>query len=129
MNAYGRVLEQVHLDQHIKNIGGLDAWTGEGGNILSTGQIRRLSLARVLLSRASVWLLDEPTSGLDRATADAWFTDLQQVAKGRTVIIVTHAHLPAGVVDESFVLSDMCLHSKQGNHFKNRQESGNLTVV
>lgn len=97
-------LQQVHLATHITEIGGLDAWVGEGGNTLSTGQIRRLSLARTVLSDASVWLLDEPTSGLDKPTADAWFTDLQHVAKGRTVIIVTHASLPAGVVDQCLQL-------------------------
>ena len=93
--------------EHITAIGGLDAWIGEGGNTLSTGQVRRLSLARTVLSDAAVWLLDEPTSGLDKATADAWFADLQQVAQGRTVIIVTHATLAAGVVDQ-------CLQLKRG---------------
>lgn len=107
------VLKHVHLASHIEQIGGLDAWTGEGGNTLSTGQIRRLCLARVLLSKASVWLLDEPTAGLDKTTADAWFTNLKQVAKDRTVIIVTHANLPDGVVDESFVLTNGCLHLEQ----------------
>ncbi|MBK1781381.1 thiol reductant ABC exporter subunit CydC [Advenella sp. WQ 585] len=104
------VLQQVHLANHIEQIGGLDAWVGEGGNTLSTGQIRRLCLARILLSRASVWLLDEPTSGLDKATADAWFSNLQQVAQDRTVIIVTHASLPSGVVDENFILAGGRLH-------------------
>lgn len=97
-------LKQVRLADHIAEIGGLDAWVGEGGNTLSTGQVRRLSLARTVLSDAAVWLLDEPTSGLDKPTADAWFTDLQHVAKGRTVIIVTHASLPAGVVDQCLEL-------------------------
>lgn len=100
------VLKQVHLAAHVEQIGGLDAWVGEGGNTLSTGQIRRLCLARVLLSKASVWLLDEPTAGLDKATANAWFTNLQQVAKDRTVLIVTHADVPEGVVDASYILTD-----------------------
>lgn len=104
--ALWTALEQVCLASHITEIGGLDAWVGEGGNTLSTGQIRRLSLARTVLSDASVWLLDEPTSGLDKATADAWFSDLQHVAKGRTVIIVTHATLPEGVVDQCLQLQD-----------------------
>lgn len=99
-------LQHVHLADQVTAIGGLEAWVGEGGNTLSTGQVRRLSLARTVLSDAPVWLLDEPTSGLDKATADAWFTDLQQVAKGRTVIIVTHASLPAGVVEQSLHLQN-----------------------
>lgn len=99
-----QVLAQVRLAEQIKDIGGLDAWVGEGGNTLSTGQVRRLSLARTLLSAASIWLLDEPTAGLDKGTADAWFNDLQHLAKGRTVIIVTHAELPVGVVDQTLQL-------------------------
>lgn len=98
------VLEQVHLAEQIREMGGLHTWVGEGGNTLSTGQIRRLSLARTVLSNASVWLLDEPTSGLDKATADAWFLNLKKVAQGRTVIIVTHADLPAGVVSHHYTL-------------------------
>lgn len=108
-----QVLAQVRLAEHVKALGGLDAWVGEGGNTLSTGQIRRLSLARVLLSKASVWLLDEPTAGLDRLTAQAWLKDLHRVAAERTVIIVTHADLPAGVVDQNYVLRDRQLFLDQ----------------
>lgn len=99
-----QVLEQVRLADQVQQMGGLDVWVGEGGSTLSTGQIRRLSLARTLLTPASVWLLDEPTAGLDRATAEAWLKDLHHLAKNRTVIMVTHARLPAGVVQQRYYL-------------------------
>lgn len=99
-------LQQVRLAPDIQQLGGLDAWVGEGGNTLSTGQVRRLSLARTVLSDASVWLLDEPTAGLDQPTADSWFKDLHQVAKDRTVIIVTHTELPDGVVHQRLQLEN-----------------------
>lgn len=101
-----QALEKVRLADQVKEMGGLNAWVGEGGNTLSTGQVRRLSLARTVLSDASVWLLDEPTSGLDKSTADAWFLDLKELAKGRTVIMVTHADLPAKVVSHHYILQD-----------------------
>jgi heme exporter protein A len=37
--------------------------------LLSTGQAKRASLARVALSAARIWLLDEPANGLDRSGA------------------------------------------------------------
>lgn len=108
-------LEQVHLAEQIKEMGGLHTWVGEGGNTLSTGQVRRLSLARTVLSNASVWLLDEPTSGLDKETADAWFLDLKKLAQGRTVIMVTHADLPAGVVSQHYTLQQTQLIPLENN--------------
>jgi len=36
--------------------------------MLSTGQRRRATLTRILLSQANIWLLDEPGNGLDSAS-------------------------------------------------------------
>ena len=99
-----QVLQQVRLAEHVQQIGGLDAWIGEGGNQLSTGQARRLCLARTVLSDAKVWLLDEPLAGLDTATAHAWLHDIQHLAQHRSVIIISHAPLPRGVVDSAYAL-------------------------
>ncbi len=68
----------------------LDGWLGEGGAGLSGGQARRLALARTLLSPAPVLILDEPAAGLDAQTEQAFLSTLNQVAAGRTVILITH---------------------------------------
>ncbi|WP_052195052.1 thiol reductant ABC exporter subunit CydC [Aureimonas altamirensis] len=78
---------------------GLDTEVGEAGHILSAGERRRLALARILLTRATILLLDEPTSGLDAETEAAFFADIRRACRGRTVVIATHADLPAGAVD------------------------------
>lgn len=83
---------------------GLDTLLGEGGRSVSAGQGRRLCLARVLLSPAPVLLLDEPTAGLDRPAEIAFFETLHRAAKGRSVILVTHADIPQGMVDRQLVL-------------------------
>ena len=57
---------------------------------LSGGQARRLALARTLLADAPILLLDEPATGLDPATERAFFTTLNEVAEGRTVILIVH---------------------------------------
>lgn len=77
---------------------GLDTWTGETGRSLSAGQARRLCLARALLSPARILVLDEPTQGLDAETERAFLTDLPRAARGRSVVLSTHASLPPGVM-------------------------------
>ena len=84
---------------------GLDSWIGEGGLQVSGGQGRRLVLARALLSQAPVLILDEPATGLDAATERAFLATLNDVAAGRTVILITHRLLGVERLDRIFRLS------------------------
>jgi ATP-binding cassette subfamily C protein CydC len=68
----------------------LDTWVGEGGTRFSGGQGRRLALARALLSPAQVLILDEPCAGLDAATERAFLATLNEVADGRSIILIAH---------------------------------------
>ncbi len=63
---------------------------------LSTGQKRRASIARLLLSDRPVWLLDEPTAGLDKAS-ELQFAGLMQAHLKGGGIIVAATHLPLGL--------------------------------
>jgi len=61
---------------------------------LSAGQRRRTALARVMLSRAPLWLLDEPLNALDAPAQQAFRTVVQQhLAQGGLAIAATHADL------------------------------------
>jgi heme exporter protein A len=74
---------------------GLAARLDVPARILSAGQRRRLSLARLLLSPALVWLLDEPANALDTdgvARLAAIVADHR--ARGGAVIVATHGPLP-----------------------------------
>ena len=84
---------------------GLDSWIGEGGMGLSGGQLRRVALARALVSTAPILILDEPATGLDDAAERAFFATLNEVAVGRTVVLIVHRLLGVERVDRIYRLS------------------------
>lgn len=84
---------------------GLESWIGEGGLQVSGGQGRRLALARALLSQAPVLILDEPATGLDAATERAFLTTLNDIAPGRTVVLIVHRLVGVERLDRIFRLS------------------------
>ncbi|MGL4589619.1 MAG: ATP-binding cassette domain-containing protein [Mycoplasmatales bacterium] len=57
---------------------------------LSGGQKQRVSIARELAKGAIIFIADEPTSALDEKAAKNVINILREIAKTRTVIIVTH---------------------------------------
>ena len=76
---------------------GLDHLADFPARMLSAGQKRRLSLARILPSPADLWLLDEPTVALDRDSVAA----LEQAIarhrrRGGMVVMATHSELALG---------------------------------
>ncbi|SFZ86587.1 ATP-binding cassette, subfamily C, CydC [Devosia enhydra] len=100
-------LDAARLGDHVRSLPkGLDTLLGESAQTLSSGQARRLALARVLLTNAPILVLDEPTAGLDRETEAQFLADLGAATGGRTVILATHASLPAGAVDTVLSLRD-----------------------
>ena len=63
--------------------------------LLSAGQQRRLALARLALSKATLWLLDEPTLGLDAASVERLAALLAaHRRKGGIIVAATHLPLP-----------------------------------
>jgi ATP-binding cassette subfamily B protein len=69
---------------------GYDTDLQEGGSNLSGGQRQRLALARALLTDPPVLILDEATSALDAESEAIVNASLRRIAKGRTVISVSH---------------------------------------
>lgn len=100
------VLEQAGLARVVREMpGGLEAPLGEGGTGLSSGQRRRLALARFLLQDKPLWLLDEVTEGIDLSVAAMILTKIKASAAGRTILLVTHLRREAALADRIIRLS------------------------
>jgi ATP-binding cassette subfamily C protein len=70
--------------------GGLRARVGNGGRVLSGGEIQKVAIARALARTPSLLVFDEVTNHLD-APSRAAFCELLESLRGRcTVLLVTH---------------------------------------
>ncbi len=100
------VLERVGLRGWVEDRGGLTAAVGERGALVSGGQAQRIALARALLADFPVLVVDEPTANVDSAAADAIVRDVLTTAAedGRTVLLISHADVPADLVDRTLRL-------------------------
>jgi heme exporter protein A len=73
---------------------GIDAFRQKSIRVLSAGQKRRLSLSRLMLGGALLWLLDEPATALDGEGQKLLLAQIAtHRAKGGMVIAAVHQHL------------------------------------
>ena len=77
---------------------GLNGIAAAPVRMLSTGQRKRAALARVLASRADIWLLDEPANGLDRAGLTL-LDEAIAAHRGRGGIVLAASHQALGIMD------------------------------
>lgn len=74
--------------------------------MLSTGQRRRVAMARVVASGAPIWLLDEPANGLDFAAVDRLEGLIAAHRAGGGIALIA-THLPIRVQDaETIMIAD-----------------------
>jgi heme exporter protein A len=109
--------DTLALDRELSLIVSLDFWLGPDGDrhrlavaltaldladlipvpvrLLSAGQRKRATLARVAASAAPLWLLDEPTNGLDAQGYNDLFELIDaHTAGGGAVLAASHVVLP-----------------------------------
>ena len=124
--AYGRpgasraeveeAAKRAGADAFIKMLkNGYDTYVGERGVKLSGGQKQRISIARVFLKDPPIILLDEATSALDNESEYAVARSLEELARGRTTLIIAHRLSSIRSCDRIMVLTQEGI-AEEGDH-------------
>ena len=69
---------------------GFDTMVGEAGSTLSGGEKQRIAIARAILKDAPIVILDEFTSALDAENEHHILNAVDNLVKGKTVIVIAH---------------------------------------
>lgn len=99
-------LEKVNLWGFLKVQQGLDTSLLEKGSNFSGGQCQRLALARALLHDTPVYIFDEATSNIDMESEEMIMEVIHQLAKTRTVILISHRLANVVRSDRIYMLKD-----------------------
>ncbi|HLV70778.1 MAG TPA: ABC transporter ATP-binding protein [Xanthomarina sp.] len=94
---------------------GYDTVLGERGITLSGGQKQRISIARAIIKDPKILLFDDSLSAVDTETEEQILKHLQDLAQGKTTIIVSHRVSSVKNADQIIVLDDGNI-VQSGNH-------------
>jgi ATP-binding cassette, subfamily B, multidrug efflux pump len=83
---------------------GLKTMVGERGITLSGGQKQRTAIARAVLRNPRILILDDALSSVDTLTEERILTNLQQVMRGRTTILISHRVSTVRNADRIYVI-------------------------
>ncbi len=108
------VLEKVQLAAYLKQQDGLDTILKEQGSNFSGGQRQRLALARALLQDSDVYVFDEATSNIDIESENLIMQLIEELARKKTVILITHRLANARHADQIYVMEKGQV-AEQGN--------------
>lgn len=109
------VLSRVNLAEFLKAEQGLDTRLLEKASNLSGGQCQRLALARALLHDSPVYIFDEATSNIDVESENDIMREIHELAKSKTVILVSYRLANVVGADHIYVL-DHGIVAESGSH-------------
>jgi ATP-binding cassette subfamily B protein len=94
---------------------GLETMVGEKGVMLSGGQKQRVAIARAIVRDPAILVLDDALSSVDTHTAADILTNLRQVLRSRTSLIIAHRIATVKDADRIIVMSEGEI-VEQGKH-------------
>ena len=100
------VLKKVNLLGFLDTQNGLDTKLLEKAGNLSGGQCQRLAIARALLADAPVYIMDEATSNIDVESVELIMDVIHEMAKTRTVLLISHRLANVVQSDRIYFLKD-----------------------
>jgi len=102
----------VHAAEFVERLPERHAsFLGERGVRLSGGQRQRLAIARAILADRPILLLDEATSSLDAESERQVAAALEQLARGRTTLVIAHRLATVRNADRIIVMERGAIHS------------------
>lgn len=108
-------LQKVKLKGFLESQKGLATKVQEKGGNFSGGQCQRLALARALLHDTPMYIFDEATSNIDVESEEQIMAVIHELAKTRTVILISHRLANVIEADQVYMLKDGMV-IEQGKH-------------
>lgn len=108
-------LKMVNLWSFLSEQDGLDTKLNQQGSNFSGGQRQRLAIARALLHNTPIYVFDEVTSNIDAESENDIMAVIQNMAKIKTVILISH-RLENVVGSDKILLLDKGKIEESGTH-------------
>ena len=108
-------LKMVNLWSFLSEQDGLDTKLNQQGSNFSGGQRQRLAIARALLHNTPIYVFDEVTSNIDAESENDIMAVIHNMAKIKTVILISH-RLENVVGSDKIFLLDKGKIEESGTH-------------
>ena len=121
-------LKKVELYDFLQTENGLNTVIMEKAANLSGGQKQRLALARAILFNADIYIFDEATSNVDVESEESIMQIIKDIAKEKTVILISHRLYNCIPSDHIYFLKDGII-MEEGTHNKLMSLNGEYAKI